>query len=151
MEAIYKATDGQEFGTADEASRHNRVLDALEKVREAWGVLRQASVSGFKTADGEEFDWRLGDTFYYIRGAYSSSPTIERFYFSGIPILTTDHRENLAFQWQFYSDGKYETRTVSLDEVYAKKINAEKRVIELLEDRVGWMQKEIADRREGLK
>lgn len=74
----FKASDGKEFGTKEDAERHDAVVVAAREFREARHRLGRILAEREKTADGKPFTFSMLRDLYYVTPGWSGMPALNR-------------------------------------------------------------------------
>lgn len=133
---VYVAGDGKQFETKAEADRHNELTDAIEELHSAGRKVREALLNTGYTADGQPFDSRRTD-YYWIRGAWSTSPVTERLYIW--PWQMSVDIDSAGRLFLRHWDGT-QCSTYCTDDLYATRKAADEAVAKLLAARIEEMQ-----------
>lgn len=76
--SVYKASDGKEFDTKEDAERHDAVVTAARKFREARHRLGRVLAEREKTADGHPFEFTVLGDYYYVSPGWGGMPGLSR-------------------------------------------------------------------------
>jgi hypothetical protein len=76
MRQVFKATDGKEFQTQEEAIAHENVALAYKTYQDAVEALNAAIGEKLVTADGYPFKIGGHTNYYYVSGRFSGRPDV---------------------------------------------------------------------------
>lgn len=72
----YHTAHGVKFEKKADAKNYEAYIKASDEFKRARRQLQKVLARMWKTADGQEFDYQEGRTFYYVRRRYDRAPTL---------------------------------------------------------------------------
>lgn len=152
---IYKS-HGEEFDTPEAAGKNDKIVEASRVLQDAWQSLRKVNLDGYKTADGQQIQFDRWKDYYVVRGEYFHiEQRIERFNLSVDRVkaieIAGDDIKFYVYESDSYSSGKYYDREFRLSEIFATEEGAERKVIEIMEQNLAWLQGELEKKKSPLR
>ena len=150
IKQTFTAADGATFDTIEAAEKHNLFVEARKKFDDAWRDLSRIANDQFKTADGFDFVSEYGSFFeercYLVRGDYSLNPTIMEIslYPSSVRSIAVDDKQ-IRIRFDFYNGREHSEIQFDLCDLFKKKENAQKRIVEILKSNIEICEKQIAE------
>lgn len=150
--AIYKS-HGEEFDTPEAAEKNDKIVEASRVLQEAWEKLRAVNLEGYLTADGEQIRFDRWKDYYVVRGEYFHlEQSIERV------SLTTDRVKAIevdgddikfhVYQYDVFSNSNtVHEREFWLSEIYATEEGAERKIVEIMERNIDFLQTTLAKKK----
>lgn len=150
MKPIYKADDGAEFETPAEVEAHNKFLKAKDLFGKAWDELRKTEFGKLKTADGyllsdQGEGWFKG-RYYLVQYEYSLQPSILEvsLYPSKVHSFSVA-ADGIEIYIDHYNMRDTVTIRFHLKDLYRKKENANKRIVEILKRNIELCEAQIIE------
>lgn len=136
----FVASDGKEFDNPEDADRHETLVGATAVFEQSRRNLLHAMAHTKRTADGELMNPTRWGTYYIVR-EWASEPHVAEvsFYYN----TQIDLRGEKLYLVALYSGRNHESQSYPIDELYAKKKNADATLRKVLEKRAEELQKRI--------
>lgn len=140
----FEAEDGTEFDTKEEAERYEKLKAARVEFERASSAYNRALAESFKTGDGSPFE--MGANYYCVHQQYGveEGMTWESFYPNQITV-SDEHRPSLTRRRFNSTTYKDEVSVFYFDAMFRDKRDAQKRILELKRERLGWLQESVAE------
>lgn len=146
---IYKATDGTEWNSADEARRRDKVIDAIEVFHKAGDQVKECMLATAVTGDGQYFDPRRTEYFYLYGILSPDGPYVERLYIHPWNMHVDVSRDALLLREYKHPgdrggirEGYYQD--YDIEDLYTTRESAEEAVKKVLQGRLENLQKRIS-------
>jgi len=137
IEAHFETSDGASFTNQEEAERHQKLVTAIEKFNEANYAVQYHLALQVKTADGYPFQWR--DVYLVCDGIYDVSYT--RMYLWARQVRVEINEGEIVLVAHIQGEDK--ARRIRVGDVFYREVNAARRVYELKQQKLGWLQEDI--------
>jgi len=140
----FKASDGKEFDSREEAERHDALVVATKNYDAVKNEMERALARTVKTADGHLFEfatWR----YYYVWNGWSGVDVRE--VSIGHPGITIDDQGDVLLQVTNYQNPKHEVSEYRIDHLYKDKRAAKQEQLRLWEERLSAQQEDIDELR----
>lgn len=145
----FTASDGKTFTNKSDAENHNKFIKAQKAYNLAWTELKALDINSYKTADGFDFDDDASNwsktAHYLIRGEFSLEPDIVEIslYPSNIRWISVSQTTIEICAMVYGYEGN--EITFDLHNLYKKKENAEKRIVEILRKHIEQLEARISE------
>ena len=141
---IFKAIDDSEHDSAAAAERHNKVIRARRKVKDALDELKKVMKEEVLTADGVPFAPAESSTFWYLWPCWGQLPRLQRVY---IYPYHVDIDSDDGIVVREYDHERKEYRRYRLSELYVSESKAREALHKSLDERLKELTQEVADRK----
>lgn len=141
----YEASDGQEFDTEEEAQTHDDLIKARAEYDTARQNFNRVLARSQKTADGEEFDFSLFRTYYYVTGHYDRMPWLKSVSFLGWNFEISEHDDIIEISQNEGEMGREHRYPYPINKLWVDKRKANEALINALHSWLDEQRRTIND------
>lgn len=145
---VYRTNDGGEFDTKAAADKHEAMIEAKREFENAQAKFAKAVVGTYKTADGEQFEFRWSQ-YWYIRDSFSFPALhpvrLEGWYDQEFCV----DNSGKFFVVERSTDRKHESR-YDVTELYKDERKARAALADAMQERIKQYRQQLAELRKSL-